>query len=294
MTAPTSRPVVVGIDGSDSAMAAARWAAAEAERRDAPLRLVTAFPWTQDVVAGNPAVSGQYRSDLQARAEQHLAAAVAAAERAVPGRPVGGEVAIGPPIAVLGEEARHAQLLVLGSRGLGGLTGLLIGSVAGALAAKAACPVVVVRGEDRDPFSPRPIVVGVDNSPVSDAAVEFAFEAAAGRGAQLIAVHAWLEHFYDAQVAILVDSASVEEQVRSILARRLAGWTQKYPDVRVDQVIARSSPAKALVEESRNAQLVVVGSGGRGNFAGLVLGSVSHAVLQHSHSPVAVVRPEAG
>jgi nucleotide-binding universal stress UspA family protein len=293
MTAPTNRPVVVGIDGSDSALAAARWGAAEARRRNAALRLVTAFPWTRDLVVGNPALGEEYRGDLQASAERQMAAAVAAAELAVPDRPVESAVVVGYPIGALGEEARLAQLLVLGSRGLGGLTGLLIGSVAVALAAEGTCPVVVVRGDDRDPTSPEPVVVGIDDSPVSDAAIAFAFDAAATRGAPLVAVHAWLEHFYDAQVALLVDVPSVEEQVRSVLANRLAGWTQKYPDVDLTQVIARDAPAHALVGESRRAQLVVVGSRGRGNLAGLVLGSVSHAVLQRSHCPVAVVRPEA-
>lgn len=294
MTAPTGRPVVVGIDGSDSAMAAARWGAVESLRRNAPLRLMTAFPWTGDVVVANQALGEQYRGELQARAEQHMADAVAAAERAVPDRPVASSVVVGYPIGTLGEEARHAQLLVLGSRGLGGVTGLLIGSVAVALAADAACPVAVVRGEDRDPLSPGPVVLGVDDSPVSDAAIAFAFEAAATRGAPLVAVHAWLEHFYDAQIALLVDSTSIEEHYRSTLANRLAGWAQKYPDVALTQDVARDAPARALVERSRDAQLVVVGSRGRGNLAGLVLGSVSHAVLQRSHCTVAVVRPHAG
>jgi nucleotide-binding universal stress UspA family protein len=102
-----------------------------------------------------------------------------------------------------------------------------------------------------------------------------------------------MEHFYDAQIAIMVDVAGVEEQIRVDLAHRLAGWTQKYPDVPVTQVVARDVPARALVGQSRGAQLVVVGSRGRGNLAGLVLGSVSHAVLQHSHCAVAVVRPDA-
>ncbi|MCO1656336.1 universal stress protein [Pseudonocardia humida] len=292
MTAPTSRPVVVGIDGSESALAAARWGAVEARRRNAPLRLVTAFAWTRnrDLVAGAPELGEQYRSDLRVHAERQLADAVAVAERTVPDRPVDGSVVVGSPIGALGEEARHAQLLVLGSRGRGGLTGLLIGSVAVALAPKAACPVVVVRGEDREPGNSAPVVLGVDDSPAGDAAIAFAFEAAAARGAPLVAVHAWLEHIYDAQIALMVDAAGTEEQVRSTLARRLAGWTQKYPTVPLTLDVARDAPARALVERSRDAQLVVVGSRGHGNLAGLVLGSVSHALLQHSHCPVAVVR----
>jgi nucleotide-binding universal stress UspA family protein len=291
MTAPTVRPIVVGIDGSDSALAAARWAAAEARRRATSLRLVTAFPWTRDVVVGNPALGERYRDEMKAIAEREMAVAMAATEEAAPGVSVAGAVVIGAPIGTLAEEARHAQLLVLGSRGLGGLSGLLVGSVTVALAAKAACPVVVVRGEDRNPPGSAPVVVGVDDSPVSDAAIAFAFETAAARGAPLVAVHAWLEHFYDAQVAILVDAASVEEQVRTTLAHRLAGWAQKYPDVPVTQAVVRDAPAHALVEQSKDAQLVVVGSRGRSNLAGLVLGSVSHALVQHSHCPVAVARP---
>jgi nucleotide-binding universal stress UspA family protein len=149
-----------------------------------------------------------------------------------------------------------------------------------------------VRGEDRGSSSPAPVVLGVDESPVSEAAIAFAFEAAATRGAPLVAVHAWLEHIYDAQVALLIDAAGMEAQVRSALARRLAGWTQKYPTVRFTQDVVRDAPARALVARSRDAQLVVVGSRGHGNLAGLVLGSVSHALIQHSHCPVAVVRPE--
>jgi nucleotide-binding universal stress UspA family protein len=181
---------------------------------------------------------------------------------------------------------------VLGTRGLGGLTGLLVGSVAVGLAAQAACPVVVVRGVDRDPHSTDPVVLGVDGSPTSEAATAFAFAAAADRKVSLVAVHSWNLTLVDPQVNGLIDWAALAEDERALLSGRLAGWVEKYPEVPVVEVIARDGAAHALVEQSKNAQLVVVGSRGRGNLAGLVLGSVSHAVLHRGHCPVAVVRPD--
>jgi len=286
------RPVVVGVDGSDSALRAARWAAAEAQRRDAPLRLVTAYPWTRETVVGAPGLGEEFHGGLQLRAEHHMAAAAAAVEDVAPGRPLDRAVVIGYPIGVLTEEARQAQLLVLGSRGLGGLSGLLAGSVAVALAAKAAAPVVVVRGAQAGASGP--VVVGVDDSANSDAAIGFAFEAAAVRGAPLVAVHAWLEHVTDAEAAAMTDWAPLAAYQQTVVANRIAGWTEKYPDVPVTAVVEHDAPARTLVERSTAAQLVVVGSRGRANLTGLLLGSVSHAVVQRAHCPVAVVRPESG
>jgi nucleotide-binding universal stress UspA family protein len=283
------RPVVVGVDGSASALGAVRWAAVEADRRGAPLRLVTAFSWEPD--RGHPGRGEHYREELLERARQHLVAdAVTAAERAVPGLDVSSEVMVGFPIGTLYDETARAQLLVLGTRGLGGVTGLLAGSVAVALSAHAACAVVVVRGEDRDPFSPEPVVVGVDGSPNSEAAVGFAFRAAAARKVGLVAVHAWADAMIDPQVAALLDWAALEDDQRTLLSGRLAAQTEEHPEVPVTRLLVRAGATHALVEQSKDAQLVVVGSRGRGNAAGLVLGSVSHGVLHRSHCPVAVVR----
>ncbi|HZG90280.1 MAG TPA: universal stress protein, partial [Pseudonocardia sp.] len=219
--------------------------------------------------------------------------AKAVAAQAEPDLQVSPEVLTGMPVGVLTEQARGAQLLVLGTRGLGGLAGLLVGSVAVGLAAHAACPVVVVRGEVREGRSELPVVVGVDGSPTSEAAVAFAFDAAAGRGVPLVAVHTWAQTAFDAEVAAMIDWDAVARDEQEVLAGRLAGWGQKYPDVEVRPVVARDGAAHALVEQSRTAQLVVVGSRGRGNAAGLLLGSVSHGVLHRSRCPVAVVRPDA-
>ncbi len=290
--APGAGPVVVGVDGSDSALAAVRWAASEARRRGAALHLVTAFTWTTDHVVGLPALGEAYYEELQTRSRRLLADAVAVAERVEPDLEVSREVLTGMPVGVLAEQARGAQLLVLGTRGLGGLAGLLVGSVAVGLAAHAACPVVVVRGEAREGRSDLPVVVGVDGSPTSEAAVGFAFDAAASRGVPLVAVHTWAQTAFDAEVAAIIDWDAVARQEQAVLTERLAGWAQKYPDVEVRPVVTRDGAAHALVEQSSAAQLVVVGSRGRGNAAGLLLGSVSHGVLHRSHCPVAVVRPE--
>ena len=227
------------------------------------------------------------------RTRQHLLAdAVTAAERAVSGLRISAEVIVGFPIGTLYDESRRAQLLVLGSRGLGGLTGLLVGSVAVGLAAQAGCPVVVVRGEDRDALSPRPVVVGVDGSPNSEAAVAFAFEAAAAREVPLVAVHSWADMVLDPQIAALIDWVALERGSASRAVGSARGVGREVSRGAGHPGRGRDGAATALVEQSKNAQLVVVGSRGRGNFTGAVLGSVSHAVLHHSHCPVAVVRPD--
>jgi nucleotide-binding universal stress UspA family protein len=197
----------------------------------------------------------------------------------------------GSPVAVLQAESTRAELVVLGDRGLGGFAGLLIGPVAVTLAAHAACPIVVVRGPEPDRMvRSEAVVVGVDGSPTSEGAVAFAFEAAALRGVPLVAVHTWFDMVVDATMAPLIDWDVTEADEREVLAERLAGWAEKYPDVAVRRLVARDRPARALVEESGRAQLVVVGSRGRGGISGLLLGSVSQALLHHAACPVAVVQ----
>ena len=196
----------------------------------------------------------------------------------------------GAPAAVLVAESREAALIVLGHRGLGGFAGLLIGSVTLQVSARAHCPVLVTRGEAR---ADGPIVVGVDGSELSTAAVGYAYEEAARRGASLIVVHAWL---YPTPIGpgdilpLVYDPEALAEESRRVLAESIAGWAERYPDVPVRQRSLRGAPARVLVEESKDAQLVVVGAHGRGALGGLLLGSVSHAVLHHAHSPLVIVR----
>jgi len=284
------RPVVVGVDGSGSAYRAVEWAAAEAARRGVALRLVSAFSWTtSDHPVRHDGRVAQYRDQLLEAARHRLSRAARIAEDTSPGIETAPQVEIGAPIEVLGSEARRAQLLVLGDRGLGGVTGLVLGSVAVALAARGACPVVIVRGETRN--TDGPVVVGTDGSPVSEAALGFAFDAAAVRGAELVALHAWSPTAVDKALEPMMDWDAVADEEDAVLAERLSGWGQKYPQITVRRSVVRDGAARALVDASRGAQLVVVGSRGRGNAAGLLLGSVSHGVLHAAHCPVAIVRP---
>jgi nucleotide-binding universal stress UspA family protein len=290
--APSTQPVLVGVDGSASALDAVRWGATEARRRRVPLRLVTTFAYGPDQVVAMPALGDQVRDELVAVARRHLVAAAEIAERTAPGVEVTRDVLNGYPIGVLVDVAGQAQLLVLGSRGLGGLTGLLLGSVAVGTAAGAPCPVVVVRGASGAEAAARPVVVGVDGTPNSEAAVAFAYEAAAARAVPLVALHTWVDIDFSPGLAPVTDWPAIAEKEEILLAERLAGWGEKYPDVEVRRVLARDGAARALVELSTDAQLVVVGSRGRSTFTSLLLGSVSHAVLHRSHCPVAVVRPD--
>jgi nucleotide-binding universal stress UspA family protein len=284
------RPVVVGVDGSGSADRAVEWAAAEAARRGVALRLVSAFSWTtSDHPVRHDGRVAQYRDQLLEAARRRLSRAARIAEDTSPGTETAPQVEIGAPIEVLGSEARRAQLLVLGDRGLGGVAGLVLGSVAVALAARGACPVVIVRGETRN--TDGPVVVGIDESTVSEAALGFAFAAAAVRGAELVALHAWSPTAIDKALEPLMDWDAVANKEDAAIAERLSGWGQKYPQVTLRRSVVRDGAARALVDASRGAQLVVVGSRGRGTAAGLLLGSVSHGVLHAAHCPVAIVRP---
>ncbi|MEH1100779.1 universal stress protein [Micromonospora sp. CPCC 205561] len=290
MSSNTGAPVVVGVDGSADALDAVRVAAREAAARRRPLRVVHAFIWPLTATPLGAAEGAPAGAGLRHQAERYVAEAVAEAGRAAPEVPVTGAVVDGAATPVLLDESREAALMVLGHRGLGGFAGLLIGSVTVQLSAHALCPVLVVRGESR---ADGPVVVGVDGSECSAEAVEFAFAEASRRGAPLLAVHAWLfpSPVGPGDVLPLVydlDALAADEE-RS-LAESLANFAERYPDVPVRHRLMRGSPARVLVEESKTAQLVVVGARGRGPLAGLLLGSVSHAVLHHAHSPLVIVR----
>jgi nucleotide-binding universal stress UspA family protein len=217
------RTVVVGIDGSESALRAVRWAAVEAARRRVPLRVVTAFEWTQDHAVGQLKPGSSYREIMLGQARRHLSEAASAAEQAADGLEVERQLIVGSPIPVLTAESRLAQLVVIGDRGLGGVAGLLLGSVATALSAHADAPLVVVRGDHEVPDLSGPIVVGIDSSPVSEAALAFAFDAAAAREVPLIAVHTWWDAFVEPALAPLLDWDAIESDEHRALAERYPG-----------------------------------------------------------------------
>jgi nucleotide-binding universal stress UspA family protein len=284
------RPILVGIDGSSSALAAARWAAREAGIRKASIRLVNAFGWMPVHDADDPVqIVPDARDALRRTAEERLAAAAAEVAEVAPDVPVSQEVTTGMPAALLVSLSAEAQLAVVGHRGLGGFAGLVIGSVGTALVAHAVCPVVVVRGTDA-PRRDGPVVVGLDGSPQSEAALAFAVEAAVARRVPLRAVRAWLD---PAVPYVVTGPADWDEEVKrqqGLLSEQLVGWREKYPELRVEPVLVQDRPAHALAQSTGDAQLVVVGSRGRGGLTGMLLGSVSQAMLQHAECPVAVVR----
>lgn len=290
MTINAGAPVVVGVDGSAEALAAVRVAAREAAYRRRALRVVHAFIWPLMHVPVGPAPGGPPDGGLRHEAERHLAEAVAEAGRTAPEVPVTGVVVDGAPTPVLVHESRGAVLLVLGNRGLGGFAELLIGSVTVQVTARALCPVLVVRGEPR---AGGPVVVGVDGSELSVEAVGFAFEEAANRDTALVAVHAWLYATpapHGGFVPRVHDVDGLGEELDRVLPEAVAGYRERYPQVPVQHLLVRGSPAHVLAEQSKTAQLVVVGAHGRGVLGGLLLGSVSHAALHHSHAPLVIVR----
>ncbi|MFL6123608.1 universal stress protein [Actinophytocola sp.] len=286
-------PVVVGVDGSESALHAVRWAADEARRRHLPLHLVHAHGIPVGYAPGFVDWHALHQA-LLAQARTWLDQARKVAEETVPGLAVQTvEVRAGAVPALL-EESAHAGLLVLGTRGLGGFTGLLVGSTAIEVAAHARCPVVVVRGADLD----GPVVVGVDGTPAGEPAIAFAFAEASTRRTNLVAVHAWTDLVLEtafAGGAAALDFAPLAQQAEEVLGERLAGWQEKYPDVTVSRHVSRERASRALLGQAERAQLLVVGSRGRGGFRGLMLGSTSQHLLRHAPCPVAVTRtaPEA-
>jgi nucleotide-binding universal stress UspA family protein len=297
MTNTEQRSIVVGIDGSASSLQAVRWAAHQARRRDVPLRLVHACLLMPVRHPRQVAPPPEYHDAFLEQGQHWLSQAAEAARAAVPGVTLSTDLRDGVTAEVLIGESHVAQLVVLGDRGLGGFRGLLVGSVSIAVSAHAHCPVVVTHASTDDGAPPEtgPVVVGVDGSPLSDTAVGFAFEAAAERRVPLVAVHSWVDvDMAGAWTALprTIDWDWVEATEAKLLDDALAGWLEKFPDVEVHKLVERDRPGRALLKESAGAQLVVVGSRGRGALTGIGLGSVSQSLLHHAECPVAVVRTE--
>lgn len=291
-----SRLVVVGVDGSASSLAAVEAAAREARSREAGLRVVHAFLWPATHVPLGPWPLGPPEGGVRNMVEHLVAEAVERARKAAPEVEVSHVVVTGEPLTVLEAQSRAAELVVVGSRGMGGFVGLLVGSTAVHLVAHGRCPVLVVR-EEPDPDGP--IVLGVDGSPAGERAVDFAFAEAALRGTGLTAVHAWttwnapLPPPQDASMPYANPPGTLAAEEERLLAEALAGHRERYPEVAVEHRVVHGRTRETLIEASRSAQLMVVGARGRDGFAGLLLGSVSQALLHHAHCPVAVVRGDA-
>ncbi|MET8161373.1 universal stress protein [Sphaerisporangium sp. NPDC005289] len=281
-----NRPVVVGVDGSPPSLAAVRWAAEDAVRRRRGLRVVHVVdPWVFDQPLATPP---GFRDSLSELSGNVLAdAAREAAERA-PALAVETATLTGTVREQLLIAAKDAEALVVGSRGLGGFLGLVLGSVSMGVAGRAGCPVVVVR--HTEPAAYGEIVVGHDASPESEAALEYAFEEAARRRAALRAVYAWqVDSMLPMFGAYGADLERVYEFGARAAQEQLSPWREKFPHVRVRDSVVQAHPIEALCRASTEADLLVVGSRGRGGLGSAVLGSVSHGVLHHAYSPVAVV-----
>lgn len=287
MDAP--HPVVVGVDASDASLRAARFAAGEARRRRAALRIVHATTWPFDDLVVPP-TDRHGAGGLRAEAE----AVRRWAADAVAGDDLDVQVSVGrgDPVAVLRAASAEAQLVVLGSRGIGGVTGLLVGSTANGLVAQAHCPVIVLPAEPAATVpDQRSVVVGVETSRADGDVLEFAVSAAADRGTDVVAVHAWqdavLETVFRSAVP-LVDWPGIAADEQRALSETLAGWRAKAPDVDIRELVVRERPARALLAAGMTAQLLVVGHRRRP-----ALASTTHAVLHRAACPVAVV-PLAG
>ena len=289
-TAPSTRPIIVGVDGSAESKVAVDWAARNAAMRRVPLKLVNVL--NPPVVMAFPEVPmpAGYLQWQQDEGRKVLDAAAATASAAAADIEISTELVSGPSVPSLVEESKDAALIVVGCRGRGALARGLLGSVSTGLVHHAFCPVAIIH--DEDPLMPRPsqapVVVGLDGSPASEKAVGIAFEEASFRGVDLVAVHAWS----DTGVFEFpgVDWSTQQAEAEEVLSERLSGWQERYPDVLVRRVVVGDRPAHQLLEQAESAQLLVVGSHGRGGFAGMLLGSVSTAVVHAARMPVIVTR----
>ena len=284
--------VVVGVDGSEAGSAALLWAvhAAALEGRGLTVVHATGFAGAmddlEDVLASERGLLSVGRSIVREAVREARAADWTVGVESV--------VTPGDPSTMLVEASETAAMVVLGARGRRAVVSALLGSVSAPVIREAACPVVVVRSA-ADVLRDGPVVVGVDGTPASTAAVEHAFHAASVRGRPLTVLHAtWDLREHVSSVVDLrtyAQKVNLSEEEERLVAETMAGLGEKYPDVAVTEMYRRGDPVHQLVEASRAASLVVVGTRGRRLVRSRLLGSVSRGVVERAECPVAVVRP---
>ncbi|MFE5589462.1 universal stress protein [Streptomyces sp. NPDC056549] len=275
--------ILLGVDPREQSVPALVWAADEAVRRGLVLRLVVAVPPAHDGLRYD-ALARQ--SALGIRAESALANAEDLVRELHDGLRIATERVNGAPATVLRDMAGHAALVVLGSRRLGRAAEMFSeGSVVVPLTAQADCPVVVVRAPEHTTVYPPTLVVGVDGSESSRAAVAFAVEEASLRAARLRAVWVWPRSV----LARDGDGESGLTERRRLLARSVAGWAERYPDVAISEEVLRGHPVEQLALTSQESLSLVVGRRGRGGYSGMRLGSTVHGLLHRAPCPVITV-----
>jgi nucleotide-binding universal stress UspA family protein len=291
MTIDSAAPVIVGVDGSPAGYRSAVWAAREAQIRGRQLLLLAVNTWPSYI--GTPWGGNEWDVEAgRAVCTDVLEQARRGAQDLVANLTIRTEVVEGLPARVLIERSAGASLTVIGRRGGGEFSSLLLGSSAAQIATHAEGPVVVVPEVLLAPTPGGPgIVVGVDDGDHSQEAVAFAFDEASRRRLPLTAVRAWtLQSEEPAIRTFAPDPEALESEQRRMLSEALAGWCAKFPDVAVRHWVVRHHAGRVLVEVSRSASLLVVGARGSGGFPELRLGSIGDAAIRHAHCPVAVIR----
>ena len=283
--------LVVGVDGSAASYAAVGWTAQEATIRGLPVRLVHVVAPTSMSSTEAPNDTITHEQEVKARHVIDQARRIVDGVQGEARLKVRVEIRYAGVLATLVDASRDAHMIVVGARGFDGFGWHMLGSVSAGLLHHAHCPVTIVRDPEsagREIHDDAPVVVGIDGSRASEAATALAFEEASRRRVPLVALHAWSD--VGVFPILGMDWHVYRDEGDEVLGERLAGWQEIYPDVQVHRRLVCDVPARWLVNESDSAQLVVLGSRGRGGFDGLHLGSVSSAVAQSARVPVIVVR----
>jgi len=283
--------IVVGYDGSVPSAAAVNWAAAEAVRRQAALFVLSCYssPVGVDWISGAAAAVTYDIGEIERVTLGSADAMAAEIRRRHPELRCEGRAVFGAPRDVLVDESAGADLMVVGKTGGGAVKALFMGSVANAVVRRSSCPTVVVPACSTAREETGEIVVGVDDSPASDAALAWALDEASLRGADLVVAHAWSYVYTGAAIASAQARDIMCVDARSTLDRIVTAASTRATGCSVRGRLVEDSPSAALLDEGADADLLVVGSRGRGGLRSMLFGSVAHAVTEHAPCPTVVI-----